>query len=374
MGLFLYAQTLPPLPPGFLHLLVGRKVSVIEEAIVAPMRGFAEDAGIQSRYDRGRSMLHIGEHQYKLLAGENVLSEAAPFGFSACCALIDEASLLSETFVNAILSRVTLPNGKIFLCANPGTPSSWLKKRIDNPDGRIDRTMYFDLYDNPTLSEANRDFYRGIFAGADYTRLVEGQWSVAEGAIFPQFKVVAPEELPTAFIEEVLVAVDPGHATTYASLVLARTRLNNLLVWDERYHQTATDGERTPRQHAEAVMTHADRVVTEQGWPAPTVWLVDPAAAGDCAEYRARDCFLPSVKKDVLAGLACLRTQLEQPTIYILNDCTHLIEELQGLVWSERHKERGEDAPDPTCADHLVDCLRYATAHCHDLDAYARYL
>ncbi len=371
LGLFLYTATMPPLPPGYLHLLVGRKVSVIEEAIVAPMRGFADDAGIPSRYDRGRSMLHIGDQQYKLLAGENILSEAAPMGFSACCALIDEASLLSEDFVNRILSRVTMPNGKVWMCANPTAPTSWLKKRIDD-GGTIDRSLHFTLNDNPTLAESNRAFYRGLFAGADYTRLVEGEWAVASGAIFPQFTVVKEGELPTAYIEEVLVAVDVGYAVPYAAVYGARTRLDNLLIYDEYYFRPE-DGERTPREHAKAVIARQRENMLGADWPDASGFYVDPAAAGDVAEYRSMDCYLPSVKKDVLAGIACLRVQLEKPTIYILERCERLIEELQGYVYDEKKAARGEDGPVKE-NDHAVDALRYLASGVWNLDAYSRYV
>lgn len=372
LGLFLYSQTLPPLPPGFIHLLVGRKVSVLEEAVVAPLKAFAEEATLPHRYDRGRSMLHIGRHQYKLLAGENILSEAAPMGFSVGCALIDEASLLSEDFVNRVLSRLTLPYSKAWLCANPTTPSSWLKKKIDDPTGQIDEAVHFTMGDNPTLSEANKSFFRGLFKGANYERLIEGIWSQAEGAIYPQFEAVEVDDLPDFWVVDVRVSVDPGYSQCYASLYAAQTRKGNTIIYDE-YAWRPAQGERTPAEHAQAVIGQAGAHALQGVWPDPSVYLIDPAAAGDVAEYESRDCFAPSFPKDVSAGIANVRNRLEEPTYYILRRCENLLTELQGYTWDAKASERGEDRP-MSGNDHFVDCLRYDCEYAYPAEGFARYV
>ena len=367
LGFFLWTQSLGPRPGDQMHLVVGQSFSVMKATIWSHLTGFAGAYEWQGT-DR---VLTINGVRYKFLAYTNVQSETRPLGFTIHSLLADEAVLVGARFLTLAIGRCTFPDSKVWVLTNPAHPGHPLKRDFIDK-GLFDEVLHFQFSDNPTLSESVQEGLRSLYTGADYTRLVEGEWAAHSGQLYPKMTVVNPADLPPSVVVETDVAIDPGYAAPYAALFIARTRRDNYLVYDNYYHRPE-DGARTPAEHASAVIAQAGQRALPD-WPAPSNFIVDPAAAGDCYEYESRGCFLPSVDKDVLAGVANLRNKLEEPRYYIYEGCTRLVEELQGLVWDPRESERGEDRPDPRSPDHAADALRYHASFRFPLDAVARYV
>ena len=48
--------------------------------------------------------------------------------------------------------------------------------------------VHFTMEDNPSLSEAVKKRYRGMYAGVFYRRFILGEWAMAEGLVYPMFR------------------------------------------------------------------------------------------------------------------------------------------------------------------------------------------
>lgn len=372
LAFFIFTQGIGPLWPDQLHLIIGQSFGVLKETLWQHLTTTAEKLGYTYEWNGTDRVLAINGVRYKFLAYANVQSETKPMGFTVHSILADESTLVGNRFFTLAVGRATAQSSKVWVLCNPTHPGHWLKKDFIDA-GLFDEVLHFTFADNPILADSVKESLKKLYSGADYTRLVEGKWSAQSGVIYPEFEVVDWEDLPTFYVEEVTVAADPGYAAPYAGLAIARTRLDNYLVFGE-YYWRPEDMRRTPAAHALAVMRLAEDSAPDRDWPVPSSFLVDPAAAGDCSEYESRGAFLPAVKKDLLSGIRTLRTQLEKPRYFILRCCENLISELQGLVWDEKASERGEDQPDPRCADHAADALRYHCSHHFPLDAPLRYV
>jgi len=249
-----------------------------------------------------------------------------------------------------------------------------LSRHQDNP-------VYFD-HELDDWTPAGRRYVMGVLSkmtGARKANLFEGRWASAEGMIFeeydPAVHIVDPEDAPP--MKWYFGAFDKG-----------LRHPGCLQVWG---------------------VDHDDRMwrVLEvyqtgqlQDWWAERVWeahqeyrlealVCDPAepeyisifndrlqhAYGRDGERIAR-----KARNTILTGIDMVRWGFSEvddgPRIFILRDSlmakdrvrveqkkpTCLEEELPSYVWAMSNEgQRIRERPDPTCPDHAVDCLRYAS-------------
>ena len=370
LAFFRHTQRLGPLKGDVTHAVIGANFSTLKATIWQLLVEFSGDNYAWNGQER---VLTIRGVKYKFLANTDVRSEHRLMGYTFHSVLYDEAVLTERDFYEKVLTRCSSKASKVWLLTNPGHPASWVKQEMDA--GRFEQVLYFSFPDNadpefdPVQYEADQ---RSKLSGAQATRLLDNEWAAAEGQIYPQFEVVAAADLPAAHIVDRAVAVDPAYASEYAAIYVARTRKGNHLVTGEYSWVFAEQGDRTPAEHARAVIEGASAAPLDGYWPTPRAYLVDPAAAADRAEYTARGCHAPTFAKDVLPEIANLRIQLEKPRYYILSHCTRLIEQLRGYRWDPKVSDR-EDRPIKE-HDHFPDCLRMHCAHYFPVDQAARYL
>ena len=140
-------------------------------------------------------------------------------GLTCHSALIDEATLLPETFWDMALARLSFPDSKAWSACNPGGPLHWLKKGwID--EGKVDTHFDFDFADNPSLTPEAVERYRSLYSGVFQKRMIAGMWSAAEGLVYPDAVV---EERDTKTRGRVVVGVDYGGSAPNVLCVLVQT-------------------------------------------------------------------------------------------------------------------------------------------------------
>lgn len=249
-----------------------------------------------------------------------------------------------------------------------------LSRHQDNP-------VYFD-HDINDWTPAGRRYVIGVLSkmtGARKANLFEGRWASAEGMIYeeydPAIHVVDPEDVPDmkwyfgAFDKGVrhpgcfqVWGVDSDDRMWRVREVYQTGQLQDWWadqVWDahQDYHLEALvcdpsepeyisvfndrlqhaygrDGERIARKAQNPILTGIDMVKSgfnKENVGGPSIFLVRGA-------LMQRD-----------------RVRVEQ------KKTTCLEEELPSFVWAQSQEGKMEkERPDPTCADHACDCLRYA--------------
>lgn len=355
VAFILYTQQLSQ---PYKHLLAGRKLRVIEQELLPTIRDLASGLGIPYDYRRFDQILVVGEQEYIVLAGNDEKSQDRVLGFTLHSALIDEVTLVPESFFEACVSRLTFEDGKMWLCCNPSYPRHWLKKDwIDT--GNIDEALEFVFEDNPTLSQKVIERNKKVFSGVFAKRMIEGQWCASEGLIFPDKKV---ERLDWTKMRRTrtVFPVDYGVATTTVLLVMMklwRTSKQHprgecvLYVADELYIDGGSDME----NKTDAELLECFKFAYGE-YPCDA-FVVPPDAASLRAalvKARWRAAAVRQANTDVLAGIRTTGSMLKTGEIIIAPRCTRLLEEMDGYIWDPDK----DDTPKKE-NDHGCDALRY---------------
>jgi PBSX family phage terminase large subunit len=308
-------------------------------------------------YKAGLSMCELWGHRIHLVGCSDQRSEGKLRGSTLQGALVDEVSIIPESSFIVLLQRVAMHGGRIFGTTNPDSSGHWLKVNFidDNPDVV---TFNFGLLDNPRLGPEERAFLERQHKGVFYRRFIQGEWCLAEGAIYSHFDEqihVIPR--PPGNAKFYLCGVDIGfsNATSFV-LVGVNDELNPpLWVESEYYHDPKKQGDKTDSDYAADLMNFCS---TRQNIK---FIFCDPAALSFKIEMRRSGISIPvrDAVNDVLNGIRTVSSFLACGDLKILKGCTKVIQEMQGYTWDPRSSEKGFDAPIKKF-DHSLDALRYA--------------
>lgn len=282
-------------------------------------------------------------------------------GSTAAQILIDEGSLIPESFMNECLDRLSLENAQLSITTNPGGPQHYLKKKyIDRINaGEINGTVHtFSLEDNPYLPKQYIEAIKKEHTGIWYKRAIEGLWVIAEGSVYDMFdeKVHVVREGKRQW-KEYLVGVDYGTAGVftigiYGTNGITETQLIDEIYYDARERQV----QKTDREFADM---YIDFVSSNIEPLRPVQHYCDPSAVSFMAEMSTRGIGITAANNDVLDGIRFVGTLLKCNHYKINARCTNTIREIQSYVWDEKFQEKGIDKPVKK-NDHAMDRDRYA--------------
>lgn len=161
-------------------------------------------------------------HTVYLEGANDESSEQKIRGMTLAGAYCDEITLYPQSFVQMLLSRLSMPNSKFYATCNPDTPSHYVKTEyIDNEE--LDKSVWnFLLTDNTFLPKEYLDNITKEYNGVFYNRFILGQWVRAEGIIYQDF-ANAPQDYEITANEvgklmKINIGVDfggTGSATTF---------------------------------------------------------------------------------------------------------------------------------------------------------------
>lgn len=288
-----------------------------------------------------------------------------------------------------------VPRKRIRAAANPGgVGHHWVKSYFIDPapggfepipDPETGMTRMFipaRLRDNAVLL-ANDPGYAGRLRGLGSPEMVrawlEGDWSVIQGAYFPEFSmvrhVIAPRELPKHWTR--FRAGDWGTAKPFAWLwcavsdgELAEFPRGAIIVYREWYGSTGEPNVGVKMDAVRVARGVADR--TPQG-ETITYSVLDPACFAFQGGPTIAETFalngVPCRPADnarvgargALGGWDQIRQRLvgdedDRPMVYVFHTCKDLIRTLPAL---QHDQDRPEDV-DTDGEDHAPDALRYA--------------
>jgi hypothetical protein len=219
------------------------------------------------------------------------------------------------------------------------------------------------LFDNPYLAEDGM-YEANLLSLPEHKRrqLLEGDWSVAEGAAFPEFNVsdhvIEPFDIPDSWVR--FRAADYGYSSYTGVVWVAISPSEQLIVYRELYVSKVTAADLAPMiLRAE----QGDRI--SYGVLDSSLWHKRGDTGPSLAEQMIiRGCrWRPSDRsagsrvagKNELHRRLAIDEMTEEPKLVFFNTCRHLISQLPSLPLS---KNNAEDV-DTNAEDHLYDALRY---------------
>jgi PBSX family phage terminase large subunit len=206
------------------------------------------------------------------------------------------------------------------------------------------------MEDNLSLSDKVRERYRSMYSGVFYKRYVEGEWTLAEGVIYPMADD-AIQELPAGEPHEYRLSIDYGTQNAFAALLWGRYDEGWWAVKEYYHSGRATGIQKTDEEYA----VDLDRFV-EPYTDGRIKTYVDPSAASFITLLNKRGGYrVIHADNSVADGIRESATAMRKGIIKISPDCINWRKEAQGYVWDEK---ASEDKP-VKVDDHLMDSMRY---------------
>ena len=206
-----------------LIVLLGKTKSTLQRNIIDPMREIFGDYYVGNINSSTNTAKMFGRSVY-CLGADKVNQVSKIQGATIEYAYGDEVTTWNKEVFEMLKSRLRCPNSLFDGTCNPDSPTHWFKKFIDS-----DADVYHQKYtidDNPFLPP---DFVRELkkeYAGTVYyDRYIRGEWTRAEGLLFPQFasnpkrwniEYEAARNLP---INQVFIGFDVGGTKSHSTFV-----------------------------------------------------------------------------------------------------------------------------------------------------------
>ncbi len=349
-------------PPGDM-MMVGRTRETVLRNAIAPLQEMFGTRRV--RYNRGTGVLFVGDRTVWVVGINDAQAEAKIRGATLAGCYVNEVTVLQEDAFAQLYDRHSVEGARMFGDTNPDSPYHWLKTKWLDNEALTAEDLYalrFALTDNPYLPEGYVRRLRRSHTGLWHRRMIEGEWVIAEGAVYEQWDEAAHvvDAMP-ARPERVVIGVDYG--TQNPTVFLAAGKVGpTWYVFDEHYYSGRDAGrQKTDAEHSRDLA----RFIERTGY-APAAVLVDPSAASFKAQLRedgvrrVRD-----ADNAVIDGIRTVSTALTDGTLKVLTRCEHLRAEFPSYAWDPKAQEKGEDRPlkGAGARDHALDALRYLAVH-----------
>lgn len=350
-GLLMCAKTERTLRRNILNLI---------QELVEP-KDFSLNSGIGECTIYGKRIYLVGANDER--------SENKIRGITLYAAYCDELTLFPESFVQMLLSRLSEPGAMLLATTNPDSPYHFVKTKFIDRANLLDLKCWkFLLEDNTTLPE---DYIKSLKAEyvpgtVWYKRYILGDFSLAEGAVFP-FLTEDPtdgfvvDKLPDD-LTTYLVAMDYGQ-THYTTMLLAG--------FSQSVHKWIVVKEFYTKEKTNAIYSEEFKreILNYNGGIFPIEINIDPGGGGSSLIRQLMQDY-PSItvssatKKDVSKELQDLATGLFLHKIcFYKPGCPRGIQEMMNYTWDDKAKLRGKDEP-LKVNDDWVDACRYLYQLC----------
>lgn len=340
-------------PPGS-YVICGKSERTLLHNVVEPLQHLT---GGLIRYNRGLGEFTLFEKKVYVVGANDERAEGKIRGSTFAGALVDEATILPESFFRMLLSRLSVEGAKLFVTTNPDSPYHWLKTDfIDRQEELKIQVFPFVIEDNPSLSPSFIQSIKREYRGLWYKRFIEGQWVLAEGAVFDFFdQSQHVRTSPPTYAKYYIVGVDYGTTNPFAAILIGVNDEAHPTAWVEKeyYWDPKEMGyQKTDAEFAQAINGQFD------GYPIRWIYL-DPAAQSFEVELRRHKKPVKQAKNDVLDGIRFVANLFSNGDLIVCDGCNNLIKEIEGYVWDPRSAREGIDKPLKQ-RDHAVDAMRYA--------------
>lgn len=293
-----------------------------------------------------------------LLFGRRILFEGANDsraeskirGLTLQGAYCDELTQFPRDFFTMLLSRLRMPEAKLFATTNPDSPSHWLKTEYLDREELDLLDMKFTLDDNPKLSEEYVKNIRLEYTGIFYERFILGKWVLAEGLIYPMYQKAlenAPDGVPDSWV----LSVDYGTQNAFAGLLWGR--YGNIWYAVDGYYHSGRDTniQKTDGEYCcdleKFVKKYTDKKI---------LVIIDPSASSFIALLRkTKWANVRKADNDVINGIRETATAMQKGLIKISPKIKEWKKEAEGYVWDKK----SIDEKPVKINDHYMDSTRY---------------
>lgn len=343
-----------------LRLLIGQTKQTVLDNV---LRDIFDWIGPKAyRYNSQSGELVLFGQLWLVMGAKDEGSEKQLRGKTVGCAVVDEATLVPESFWKQLIGRCSPEGARIYATTNPDTPLHYLKRNyIDNPDlaGDIEN-ITFTIDDNYSLSAKKKAEMRRLHTGVFYRRNILGEWVIAEGAIykdvFSDAVLFDDSDIPIGLLNDRFhlaryCAVDVGTKNQFVALDIIDDGKTLWVLREYVWDSAKESRQKTNGQYADDVQDFLKAAPTAK-------IIIDPSAASMKAELVQRGIWHSDADNDVMDGINAVATMLATRRLRIHRSCENLIGQMGTYAWDDEAAKRGEEKP-LKVNDHGPDALRY---------------
>lgn len=173
-------------PPGD-FLMSGKTVATLQRNVMNDLFDLVGAKHYRWINKQQGELLLLGRRIH-VVGANNEDSESRIRGSTIAAAYCDEITLYPRSFVDMLITRMSVKGAVALMNCNPDAPNHWFKRDyIDNPKITDKKIWHFTLDDNPNLDPAYRQSLEESFSGVFRDRFIKGLWVIAEGIIYERF-------------------------------------------------------------------------------------------------------------------------------------------------------------------------------------------
>ena len=348
--LVVFALWVATMPKNAIYLMCAKTLTSLKRNCLDLLQSIIGEDNFQ--YSLSAKQGSLFGRKIVLEGANDARSETKIRGMTLAGAYVDEITLVEEDFFTMLLSRLSMPNAKLFGSTNPDSPHHWLKTKYLDREGEID--IYVEKYtidDNTFLDKDYVENIKSEYTGVFYNRFILGEFVIAEGLVYSMFdesKHVVKEHLKGSNIQYI-VSIDYGTVNPFSAGLYSFDGRKAQREAEYYYDSRATNVRRDDEAHyKEVCKLIGDRKIE--------FIIVDPSAASfiEVIKKYAQYIALPA-NNDVLDGIRVTTTFLNKGILKIHEDCENALNEFGLYSWDV---ESTEDAVLKEY-DHAMDEIRY---------------
>lgn len=350
-------------PKNYEFIMCGKTITALKRNCFATIEYFI---GNNFQYSLTSKTARIFGRLCYLEGANDERSENKIRGMTLCGAYCDEITLYPESFVSMLLSRLSLPNAKLWATCNPDSPDHYIKKKyIDNKDLDIN-VWEFYLTDNIFLPTEYIESVSKEYSGVFYNRFILGQWVRAEGVIYIDFandykKYLLPKDFNYKDITKINIGVDfggNGSATTFVCVGFT-SRFKNVIILESERHNKGLDPVELERLYSEfvsACTTKYSKVIETFADSAETVLI--RGLKNKAVKDKLKTNIHNARKMKVIERIKLVLKLMGQKRFFVTPQAESLIKALQMAIWDNKKEDTRLD--NGTSDIDSLDSMEYA--------------
>ena len=337
-------------------VILGNTQGTAKRNILEPMRELHGSTLVTEV--NSQNWCRIYGHKVYVLGADNKKHIDRIRGMSIEYAYGDEMTTWNEGVFQMLKSRLRCEHSFFDGTGNPEAPTNYLKHFLDS--GADIYCQKSTIFDNPFLPKQFVEDLCNEYEGTVYyPRYILGEWTRAEGLIYPMYEEAIINDLSEVYIEYVM-SIDYGTQNAFSAGLWG----HNGTEWhriDEYYYSGRDTGrQKADDEYANDLDRFTDWLFEKDQYGHSRLnrkleVIIDPSAASFKAmlqkrgRYKVRD-----ADNDVLNGIRNVATCMNRGKIKVHKSCKNWIKEVAGYTWDDK----GTDTPIKE-NDHAMDDTRY---------------
>lgn len=229
-------------PPGDL-MMVGKTIASLQRNVLNDIYDLVGAKYFKWK-DRQKGELSLLGHRIHVAGANTIESEERIRGLTLAGAYCDEVTLYPESFMDMLMTRLSVKGAKCFCNCNPDTPTHWFNQRYILNDNIKDKlVVHFVLEDNPNLDPDYVEALKQSFTGVFYDRFILGKWVVASGVIYRKFAdapndYIVHDIIPSDILFSTIGVDFGGNKSAHAFCCTGMLKgFKGMVTLDELYHR-----------------------------------------------------------------------------------------------------------------------------------------